>query len=70
MNCPYCSEEMEKGFIDQTDFRFPLVWYPAKRETGFFRSTKRDIKLTSVLAGGSVIAYHCASCKKFIIEYN
>ena len=70
MNCPYCSEEMEKGYIDQTDFRFPLAWYPAKRETGFFISTKRDIKLTSVLESGSVIAYHCARCKKFIIEHD
>lgn len=70
MKCPYCSEEMEKGYIDQSDFRFPLEWSPAKPGTGIFTRKKRNIKLTSVFDGGSIIAYHCASCKKFLIEHN
>lgn len=69
MKCPYCSEEMAKGYIDQPDFRFPLEWYPVKHGTGIFTSKKRNIKLTSIFAGGSIIAYHCAGCKKFVIEY-
>lgn len=54
MNCPYCNKEMEKGYIDQTDFRFPLEWYPANRETGFFISKKRNVRLTYE---GNVIAH-------------
>ena len=68
MKCPYCSVEMEKGFIDQTDFRFPLEWYPANRGTGIFNSSKRNIKLTSALKGGNVVAHHCAKCRKIIID--
>lgn len=65
MICPYCSKEMEKGYIDQSDFRFPLEWYPAKGETGFFASKKRNVRLTY---GGNVIAYRCEPCKKIIID--
>lgn len=65
MNCPYCTKEMENGYIDQTDFRFPLEWYPAKRESGFFASKKRNVRLTY---GGNVKAYRCALCKKILID--
>lgn len=65
MNCPYCSKEMEKGYIDQTDFRFPLEWYPANGETKVFVSKKRNIRLTY---GGSVKAYRCERCKKILID--
>ena len=68
MKCPYCSEEMEKGYIDQSDFRFPLEWYPANRGTGILVSRKRNIKLTSALNGGSIITYHCSQCRKFVID--
>ena len=65
MNCPYCNKEMEKGYIDQTDFRFPLEWYPANRETGIFVSKKRNVRLTY---SESVKAYRCEYCKKIIID--
>lgn len=65
MNCPYCEKEMEKGYIDQSDFRFPLEWYPAERKTGFFASNKRNVRLAY---GGNVTAYHCGNCKKIIID--
>jgi len=65
MNCPYCSNEMKLGYIDQTDFRFPLEWYPANREIGFFKAKKRNIRLTY---SGSVKAYRCENCKKIIID--
>ena len=64
MKCPYCNEEMEKGYIDQTDIRFPLEWYPANRGEGFFVSNKRNIKLSSALKSGSVITYYCGKCRK------
>lgn len=65
MNCPYCDKEMKLGYIDQTDFRFPLEWYTANRETGFFVSEKRKVRLTY---GGNVKAYRCENCRKIIID--
>jgi hypothetical protein len=59
---------MERGYISQTDFRFPLEWYPADRGTGFFTSNKRNVKLTATLKSGSVKVYRCEPCKKMIID--
>ena len=65
MNCPYCNSEMKLGYIDQTDFRFPLEWYPANKEIGLFKGKKGYIRLTY---GGSAKAYRCEYCKKIIID--
>ena len=65
MNCPYCDKEMEKGYIDQTDFRFPLEWYPANREPGLLASKKRNVRLSY---GGNVKAYRCKDCGKIVID--
>ena len=66
MICPYCAKEMEKGFIDQDRIFAPLTWYPANRESGFFKSTKRDIKLTTATESATV--YYCEKCRKLIID--
>ena len=65
MNCPYCNSEMKLGYIDQTDFRFPLEWYPANKEIVLFKGKKGNIRLTY---GGSAKAYRCEYCKKIIID--
>ena len=65
MNCPYCNSEMELGYIDQTDFRFPLEWYPAHREIGLFKTQNRKVRLSY---GGSVKAHRFEKCKKIIID--
>ena len=65
MNCPYCRKEMEKGYIDQTDVFHHLQWYPADRELGFFKSKKRNVRLSYC---GSVKAYRCEDCKKILID--
>ena len=70
MNCPYCSREMEKGFIEQTNLMIPLEWYPAKRDGGIIVSQKRNVKLTSSLKGGTLTVYRCDDCKKMIIDEN
>lgn len=67
MNCPYCNKEMEKGYVDQTSPFIPLEWYPAKREGGILSSNKRNIKLATVKSG-SLVMYHCATCRKFVID--
>ena len=56
---------MELGYIDQTDFRFPLEWYPANGEIGLFKTKRRNVRLTY---GGKVTAYRCGNCKKIIID--
>lgn len=68
MNCPYCNEEMVKGYIDQTRIGFPLEWYSGKRKPGLIFDKFEKIKLTSSLKGGRVIVYHCAPCRKFVID--
>lgn len=68
MNCPYCNEEMEKGYVDQTKAFFPLEWYPANQERGILINTKRNIKLTTLRKTGRVIVHHCAACRKFVID--
>ena len=68
MNCPYCNREMEKGFIEQTNFMIPLEWYPAKWYGGICASKKCNVKLTSSLKGGTLTVYRCDDCRKMIID--
>ena len=70
MKCPYCDNEMGKGYISQTDFRYPLEWYPAKREPGFLASNKGNVKLTNIFKNGHIVVYRCEQCKKMIIDEN
>lgn len=67
MICPYCNEEMEKGYVNQTSVFLPLEWYPAKREGGILISNKRNIKLATA-KNGSLVMHHCAPCRKFVID--
>ena len=68
MNCPYCGNQMEKGFIEQTKILWPLEWTPAKAEPRMFQSRERNIKMTSASKGGRLYIHHCADCQKFIID--
>ena len=68
MNCPYCDNEMEKGYIDQTKVFAPLEWYPAKQERGVLVDMSKSIRLTSLWKSGAVIVHHCALCRKFVID--
>ena len=65
MNCPYCNKKMELGYIDETDLFHRLEWYPANRDSGFFKSNKRNVRLSY---DGCIKAYRCESCKKIIID--
>ena len=69
MICPYCEEEMQKGWIEQE--RFGLRWTPCEKR-GFLESLlePHDIRLTSLSHGGRLIVYHCEKCRKFIIDEN
>lgn len=68
MRCPYCQNDMEKGWIDQG--RFSLYWTSEKRKPGSLLPLHKNILLSSLFAGGRIITYHCEQCRKFIIDEN
>lgn len=69
MICPYCENEMQKGWVDQE--RFSLKWIPAEKRSFMEMLLQANvIQLTSLSQGGRVIMYHCADCKKFIVDEN
>lgn len=68
MKCPYCNEEMVKGYMDQARIGYPLKWYSGKTEPGIIFDKFESIKLTSALKSGRVIVHHCAACRKFVID--
>ena len=68
MVCPYCNNEMEKGYIEQTRIGFPLHWYSGKTKPGRIFNKWESIKLTSSFKSGHIIAHHCKQCRKFVID--
>lgn len=70
MNCPYCNNEMEKGYIGQTEFLVPVTWVSDDVKEDTFLPIHKTIKLTAMLKGGRLVTYHCENCKKFIIDEN
>ena len=70
MKCPYCNEEMEKGYIKSSHF----IHWGKEKELGLVLD---DIKLspnglkegiTGFFEGHFVEACHCSGCNKIIIE--
>lgn len=72
MICPYCENEMQRGYVDQTDARFGLRWKPDVEYSGLLDMifSDDDIKLTSITKSGRLMMYHCEGCKKFIVDEN
>lgn len=71
MKCPYCNEEMERGFIISGH---EIVWEPKRRYIGgsiLYNDVVvlSEISLASLFKGNAVIAYNCKKCKKVIIDY-
>ena len=58
MKCPYCSNEMEKGYLQSRD---GLGWNEKERLIP---------ALSEVLASRTVVAYRCKNCKKIVIDYS
>ena len=70
MNCPYCNNEMEKGYIGQSELFVPITWVSDDVKEYVILPIHKTIKLTALLKGGRMITYHCENCKKFIIDEN
>ena len=68
MICPYCKQEMRRGYIEQGRTR--LVWYPYEsRDEGLFLR-KDKLKLAPPFVWCEVTVHRCESCKKLIIDEN
>lgn len=70
MKCPYCNNEMESGYIGQSEMFVPITWVSDDVKEVVVLPIHKTIKLTALLKGGRIITYHCEKCKKFIIDEN
>ena len=68
MNCPYCSNEMEKGLIESSEpinflKEVHFVNRPKEKEGEFNLATPR------IGRHASVEVWLCRNCKKIVIDY-
>lgn len=67
MNCPYCGNEMTRGWVQSAR---KVLFTTTKKEGGFFINNKKDVVLTANnFVNPTCIAYHCGACKKVVIDY-
>lgn len=72
MNCPYCREPMEKGYI--TNGRGLMTWTPEGCKVPFLfpiiqgKSVMIGDDRKGPLLGSEVIAFLCRRCEKVIID--
>lgn len=65
MNCPYCRQEMEKGYIT-SDARY-MAWRKERYESAVVGKNGSGFQLSwgaSAVSG----AYCCTSCRKIVID--
>ena len=69
MKCPYCSREMEVGYIHNGNQ--PVQWIPDGKKPSIFRFSATDdgIKLNNKfsMSGYRSEAYYCCTCR-FVIS--
>lgn len=68
MLCPYCNTEMQRGYIQCRD---GVTWTEKKYPIAALSSLAKGRSLANGAAdnGRAVYAYHCAACRKVIIDY-
>lgn len=68
--CPYCNNDMEKGYIQCRD---KLYWSKKIRKVAAIPPIDQSIPLAiqdiSIFKGTAIEAYNCSKCKKIIIPY-
>ena len=71
MICPYCNNEMEKGFIQRPQ---EIAWHKGEKKHLFGRAEFHDgsvvLSELSFMKGSAVTAYLCRSCQKVLIDYS
>lgn len=70
MECPYCSAEMQVGYIQCRD---GVYWSPQKRMVAAIAPHGTDIialgqRNVNPFSGSVVIAYRCSGCQKIIMD--
>ena len=67
MDCPYCNDEMQKGYIVST---FALARWYAQGDNPKGAFNKNGVRLTNdpAIEKQIIKSYHCGSCKKIIID--
>lgn len=70
MRCPYCNKEMINGVVQSARKIFfttkPHKWYFSPSLSG----ENNEVGLSyNDFTGPTCVAYHCAECKKVIIDY-
>ena len=67
MKCPYCGEEMVLGYIQCRD---GLFWTPKKQLVAALSGLGRGrVRLANHTSNTTTCAFHCANCKKIVIDY-
>ncbi|MBR5714076.1 MAG: hypothetical protein IKX58_04685 [Clostridia bacterium] len=71
MKCPFCGNEMLKGYVQSRD---GLCWAEKKTAiTAFHRLRGSSVQLAepdeSPFVGCVAVAYNCPDCKKVVIGY-
>ena len=65
MDCPFCGEPMEEGFVDTLT---PVIW--RERATALpFPTGTHDILLGKALGLLRPKAHLCRNCRKIVVEY-
>lgn len=66
MNCPYCSNEMEQGFVQSSR----EIFFGKKKHKLFFMVEEFNNEILIARGLGSAIAKaeSCTKCKKIIID--
>lgn len=67
MICPWCNQEMEKGFLQSSR---AVIFGPEIRESALWPPKKGEVKLTKGFwSMPSAAAWHCSKCKRVVVEY-
>lgn len=75
MNCPYCNDDMEHGYIEGGETE--MNWKPNKTGPLTFENAKfhkgavvlSPCSMKTLFSKNRVEAYICKKCKKIIISY-
>lgn len=67
LRCPYCNDELEKGYLITNGRR--LIFSDQKWKL-FYTVEDNEILLDAHKLAAYHTAYICRNCKKIIIEYN
>ena len=70
MKCPYCGNDMEKGYIQSRD---GIIWRKKKSAVSALAGFAHDaVDLGTSdgnpFGGSFVVVYRCADCGKFLID--